>query len=207
MTRSKPAARQAAMASSRQAGSSLPEPRVAKERKYTRPPASRRRRRSAPAASGRVPSAGVPPAPASLSMAFMRMRSPSRAPPPLRRVGSMARTAMRSLSSWSIRKRRTSSSVSDDLPEPPVPVMPRTGARCRPAAWAMRSRAPASRVPVSSGGDHPGQGPVVAAEGGLHVGRLRAAAAGRSHSAIMVLTMAASPMAWPSWGEKIRATP
>ena len=33
MTRSKPAARQAAMASSRQAGSSLPEPRVAKERK------------------------------------------------------------------------------------------------------------------------------------------------------------------------------
>ena len=70
-------------------------------------------------------------------MAFIRMRSPSRAPPPRRRVGSMASTAMRSLSSWSSRKRRTSSSVSDDLPEPPVPVMPSTGT-VRPAA-AVRS--------------------------------------------------------------------
>jgi len=41
-------------------------------------------------------------------MAFMRIRSPSSAPPPRRRVGSMARTAMRSLSSWSSRNRRTS---------------------------------------------------------------------------------------------------
>ncbi len=34
---------------------------------------------------------------------------------------------MRSLSSWSMRKRRTSSSVSDDFPAPPVPVIPSTG--------------------------------------------------------------------------------
>ena len=31
------------------------------------------------------------------------------------------------LSGKSIRKRRTSSSTSDDLPDPPVPVIPRTG--------------------------------------------------------------------------------
>ena len=38
------------------------------------------------------------------SIEFIRMRSPRRAPPPLRRVGSTARTATRSLSSWSSRK-------------------------------------------------------------------------------------------------------
>jgi hypothetical protein len=70
------------------------------------------------------------------SIEFIRIRSPSSAPPPLRRVGSMAMTAIWSLSSWSSRKRRTSSSVSEDLPEPPVPVMPSTGhgaaGGCRP---------------------------------------------------------------------------
>ena len=60
-------------------------------------------------------------------MAFMRMRSPSSAPPLLRREGSMEITAMRSASSWSSRKRRMSSSVRLDLPAPPVPVMPSTG--------------------------------------------------------------------------------
>ena len=65
MTRSKPAARQAAMASSRQAGSSLPDPRVAKERKYTRPPASGAAPRSALAwrSPGVAAGAGVPAAP------------------------------------------------------------------------------------------------------------------------------------------------
>ena len=86
-----------------------------------------------------------------VSIAFMRMRSPSSAPPPLRRVGSTARTAMRSLSSWSSRNRRISSSVSDDLPEPPVPVMPERRRRDdapRPSRAARRasigSSAPAS---------------------------------------------------------------
>src|SRR3979409_482705 len=58
----------------------------------------------------------------------MRMRSPSSAPPVLRRVGSTDRTAIFSLSPWSRRKRRTSSSVSELLPAPPVPVIPSTGA-------------------------------------------------------------------------------
>jgi hypothetical protein len=48
------------------------------------------------------------------------------------RDGSMEIRPILTLSSWSRRKRRTSSSVSDDLPAPPVPVMPSTGVR--PAA-------------------------------------------------------------------------
>ena len=60
-------------------------------------------------------------------IAFMRMRSPSSAPPLLRRDGSIEITAMRSASSWSRRRRRISSSVRHDLPAPPVPVMPSTG--------------------------------------------------------------------------------
>ena len=51
-------------------------PRVASERKKTRSP----------------------------SREFIRIRSPSSAPPPRRRVGSTASTAMRSLSCWSTRK-------------------------------------------------------------------------------------------------------
>jgi hypothetical protein len=60
-------------------------------------------------------------------MAFMRMRSPNKAPPLLRRDGSMLITATRKLSFWSNRRRRISSSVRLDLPAPPVPVMPSTG--------------------------------------------------------------------------------
>ena len=48
---------------------------------------------------------------------------------------------MRSLSSWSRRNRRSSSSVSDDLPEPPVPVMPSTGTRCRGVSVDLRQAA------------------------------------------------------------------
>ncbi len=42
-------------------------------------------------------------------------------------------SATRSASPWSSRRRRISSSVSEDLPAPPVPVMPNTGT-WRPAA-------------------------------------------------------------------------
>ena len=103
--RSKPAALQAAITSGRAAEISLPKSRVASERMKTRGPWLW--------LQGPI--------------AFMRMRSPSRAPPLLRRDGSMEITATRRLSSWSRRSRRISSSVSEDLPAPPVPVMPSTG--------------------------------------------------------------------------------
>ena len=70
MTRSNPAARQASMMDGIGSGTSDWLPRVATDRKKTW---------------------GV-------SMAFIRMRSPSSAPPLRRRVGSTARTAMRNLS-------------------------------------------------------------------------------------------------------------
>ena len=60
-------------------------------------------------------------------IAFIRIRSPSSAPPDFRRVGSTEMIASRRLSSWSSLKRRTSSSVSELLPAPPVPVMPSVG--------------------------------------------------------------------------------
>ncbi len=59
-------------------------------------------------------------------MAFMRIRSPSNAPPVFCFVGSTERIATR-LSGNSFKKRRISSSVKEDLPAPPVPVIPRIG--------------------------------------------------------------------------------
>ncbi len=56
----------------------------------------------------------------------MRMRSPSSAPPLRRRVGSTEITAMR-MSGKCCRKRFSSSSVTELLPAPPVPVRPMTG--------------------------------------------------------------------------------
>lgn len=115
------AALQAVIDSPSPSGSSLV-PRVARERKKTRSP----------------------------SRAFIRMRSPSRAPPPRRRVGSTASTATRSASPWSIRILRTSSSVSEDLPEPPVPVMPRTGTWRAEAAFSVRRSSAAGSVPAAA---------------------------------------------------------
>ncbi len=177
MTRSWPAARIRAITSSRQSGSSCA-PRVARLRKSARSPSSE----------------------------FIRIRSPSSAPPPLRRVGSMAMTAMRSLSCWSVRKRRTSSSVRLDLPEPPVPVRPSTGAGrvaaarrtssrkaspSRPSSAPVIARARAARSPVST------------------CSAVTAPASQRSMSqaSIIVLTMAARPSRWPSSGEKIVTPP
>ena len=59
-------------------------------------------------------------------MAFIRMRSPRRAPPVFRLEGSTLTRAMR-FSGKSSKKRRTSSSTMEDFPAPPVPVIPRTG--------------------------------------------------------------------------------
>ncbi len=67
----------------------------------------------------------------------MRMRSPSSAPPVRRRVGSTASTAM-ALSGKLASSRLRISSVTDDLPAPPVPVMPITGACDRMPAHSRR---------------------------------------------------------------------
>ena len=121
---------QAASTSGKAAEISLPKSRVASERIKTREPCDQ----------------GL--------MAFMRMRSPSKAPPLLRRDGSIEITATRSRSSWSRRRRRISSSVRLDLPAPPVPVMPSTGtladaALRRSSASRAGSAAPFSRAVIS----------------------------------------------------------
>ena len=173
ITRSKPPALSTSITSGRCSGSSCA-PRVASERKKTRSP----------------------------SREFIRIRSPSRAPPPLRRVGSTATTATRSLFCWSTRKRRTSSSVSEDLPEPPVPVMPRTGtvrapaalrtaasssSGRRPSSAAVIARATANRSPLST----------------WSAPTWRSAHRSTSHEATTELIIPGRPIRWPSSGEKI----
>ena len=59
-------------------------------------------------------------------MAFIRIRSPSKAPPVFLFEGSTDINPI-VFSGKSIKKRRTNSSTNDDLPAPPVPVIPRTG--------------------------------------------------------------------------------
>jgi hypothetical protein len=89
----------------------------------------------------------------SLASEFIRMRSPSSAPPLLRRVGSIATTAM-VRDGWKRTKRIRTSSVRLDLPAPPVPVMPMTGAgrATRPTALRRVSRrAGRFRVPLERG--------------------------------------------------------
>ena len=82
---------------------------------------------------------------------FMRIRSPSSAPPVRRRVGSTASTAIRVPGSHCT-KRLSSSSVTVLLPAPPVPVIPTTGARWAVARQEARSWARSSSevVPSSS---------------------------------------------------------
>ena len=117
-------------------------------------------------------------------IAFMRMRSPSSAPPVLRRVGSTERIAIFSLSSWSRRKRRTSSSVSELLPAPPVPVMPSTGAGFAFSSMPLLSSAPSSSAVM-----------VWANVAGFSF------TGEKSQRASMSLIMPCRPMRWPSSGE------
>ncbi len=183
MIRSKPASLVAASTSGSAWLTSLPASRVASERMYTRAPDS---------AHGLI--------------AFMRMRSPSSAPPLLRRDGSMEMTAMRRRSRWSRRKRRISSSVSDDLPAPPVPVMPMTGVftNCA-AAWISATRS----------GGRPWFSSAVINCASLRQAlsvwpRTSARSAGanddRSLSQCITISpiMPARPMRWPSSGLKMR---
>ena len=59
-------------------------------------------------------------------MAFIRILSPSNAPPVLRLEGS-TETIPIVFSGKSIKNLRTNSSTKEDLPAPPVPVIPRIG--------------------------------------------------------------------------------
>ena len=59
-------------------------------------------------------------------MAFIRILSPSNAPPVFLLDGSTDINPI-VFSGKSLRKRRTNSSTKDDFPAPPVPVIPRTG--------------------------------------------------------------------------------
>ncbi len=127
-----------------------------------------------------------------------RIRSPRRAPPVRRLVGSTEMMAM-VISGSSARKRRTSSSVSDDLPAPPVPVVPRTGEGLRggrvptskPSSARVTARATASQrsavVPT---------GPVMSVSPGL-----------KSEASIIEAIIPSRPMVRPSSGEKILVTP
>jgi hypothetical protein len=114
-------------------------------------------------------------------IAFMRMRSPSRAPPLLRRDGSIEITATRGVSFWSSRRRRISSSVRDDLPAPPVPVMPSTGIFVPSAAFASAA--------FSSGA-----WPCSFSSAVMAWASARQAAFRRG--------LAARPAAWGAWGER-----
>ncbi len=62
----------------------------------------------------------------------------------------MLTTAICRPSSWSRRSRRTSSSVSELLPAPPVPVMPITGVRIAFAASCSSRFKGAAILPFSS---------------------------------------------------------
>ncbi len=183
MIRSKPASFVAASTSGSAWLTSLPASRVASERMYTRAPDS---------AHG--------------LMAFMRMRSPSSAPPLLRRDGSMEMTAMRRRSRWSSRMRRISSSVREDLPAPPVPVMPMTG--------VLMSLAAACTSATRSGGRPWFSSAVISWASLRHAPspwpRTSARSAGayddRSLSQCITISpiIPCRPMRWPSSGLKMR---
>ncbi len=57
---------------------------------------------------------------------FIRILSPNKAPPVFLLDGSTETTAI-VLSVKSTKNRRTNSSTKEDFPEPPVPVIPKTG--------------------------------------------------------------------------------
>ncbi|MEY3273781.1 MAG: hypothetical protein RLZZ341_2687 [Pseudomonadota bacterium] len=142
-------------------------------------------------------------------VAFMRMRSPSSAPPLLRREGSMLTTATRSASPWSRRRRLMSSSVRLDLPAPPVPVMPSTGMRVPDAAacsaaWKAGSARPFSRAVMAWA-----RARQAACVWPCSASSALGACTDRSWSQRMTISpiIPCRPMRWPSSGLKMRATP
>ena len=68
-------------------------------------------------------------------MAFIRILSPRRAPPVLRLEGSTEMIA-KCFSGYVAKNLRTNSSTSEDLPAPPVPVIPKTGTLVKSQTFA-----------------------------------------------------------------------
>ena len=79
-------------------------------------------------------------------------------------------TPMRSLSCWSRRNRRTSSSVSEDLPEPPVPVMPEHRGAGRGRGRTDRVEEPGLEPAELGAGDGAGEGAALTGEHGVGAG-------------------------------------
>ncbi len=120
MTMSNPAALTASITSGKLSGISELDRRVAKDRIKTR----------------------------GLLMAFIRILSPKRAPPVFLRVGSQLMTAT-VVSCCPFKILNISSSVREDFPDPPVPVIPSTGT-FRPASLWDTLFLSASRSPLPS---------------------------------------------------------
>ena len=143
-----------------------------------------------------------------LSIEFIRIRSPSRAPPDLRFDGSTEITAI-VLSLKSVRNRRTSSSTSELLPAPPVPVTPSTGTFCdlaRIGSSALRRSSPAAGS-FSAAVIKP---PIVAATRSGRAGTafaITGVAFSKSHCCRRLLIIPCRPIERPSSGEYSRVTP
>jgi hypothetical protein len=143
------------------------------------------------------------------AIAFRRMRSPSSAPPERRRVGSMSRIPSER-SGKSRCSRRTSSSSTLDLPEPPVPVSPITGAgsarRCMSSPRRRCSSDPSLAAPSSNHEIRRATAP-----GSLGESRLssspRSSRRTEAHSARISWIIPWRPSCRPSSGRKIRETP
>ncbi len=99
-----------------------------------------------------------------------------------------------------------SSSVRDDFPDPPVPVMPTTG--------TSRDRAAADNDPATTGSRAWDSMAVMARASALTSPRTMSSARtgpvatrSMSHSWTRMLIICGRPRRWPSVGEKIRFTP
>ena len=132
-------------------------------------------------------------------MAFMRMRSPNKAPPVLRLEGSTEMMATR-LSSKSIKNLRTNSSTREDFPAPPVPVIPSTGTMAFSLAFLTFSRRGAARSGKFSNAEITrATCPVSLSESSFSTSK--SPPSGKSQASTRWLIMPCSPMARPSSGE------
>ena len=111
-------------------------------------------------------------------------------------------TATRSRSFWSSRSRRINSSVNDDLPAPPVPVTPSTGAFTALACARSEFSEAASTAPFCSAVISCANARQAASPCPCNAARSVGACDDKSVSQRITISpiMPASPMRWPSSG-------